>query len=76
MYLDDVLVASKNAADHRRHLHEVFGLLRQHGLVVNTEKCELGVSELNFLGHHVSANGIAPMKERVTAIQDFPVPTD
>ena len=76
VYLDDILIASRDRTEHRQHLHEVFSLLRQHGLVVNIDKCELGVSELDFLGHHVSSAGIQPMQIRVKAIRDFPAPRD
>ena len=50
-------------------------LLQQHGLVLNGEKCELGKSQVDYLGHHVSSTGIQPIPERVEAIARYPVPT-
>ena len=47
---------------------------RQHGLVLNAEKCQLGVAELDYLGHHVSASGIRPIMDKVAAIKKFPRP--
>ena len=76
VYLDDILVASKTADDHRRHLHEVCEILAANGLIVNKEKCELGVAELDFLGHRVTTDGIKPMPERVDSIRAFPLPED
>ena len=76
VYLDDILVASKTRTEHRQHLKEIFSLLSQHGLVVNLDKCELGVTQLDFLGHKVSAAGIRPMEKRVDAILEFPAPSD
>ena len=76
VYLDDILVASKSREDHKRHLTEVLDILAMNGLIVNREKCELGVRELDFLGHHVTSEGIKPMSERVAQIKSFPVPTD
>ena len=73
--LDDVLVASRSPEEHAIHLRNVFGLLQANSLSVNVAKCELGVSELDFLGHHVSAVGITPMQARVDAILNFPTPT-
>jgi len=73
-YLDDVLVASKSAADHERHLRDVLQRLSAAGLVLNTEKCQFAVKELDFLGHHVSSAGIAPLASRVAALQRHPRP--
>ena len=76
VYLDDILMASKSAEDHRRHLDEVCQILADNGLIVNEEKCELGVTELDFLGHRVTTSGIKPMPERVESIRAFPRPKD
>jgi hypothetical protein len=75
IYLDDILVASANEAEHLTHLDMVFALLAQNGLILNKEKCVLGVSELNFLGHKVSKAGIAPLHEKIDAIANLPQPT-
>ena len=74
-YINDVLVASRSPEEHAVHLRKVFGLLKANGLSVNVAKCELGVRELDFLGHHVSEAGITPMKARVETILNFPTPT-
>ena len=74
MYLNYVLISSKSPEDHRRHLPEVCEILAANGLIVNKEKCELGVSELDFLGHRVTTEGIKPMPERVESIRAFPEP--
>ena len=75
VYLDDVLIASKSRQEHFVHLKQVFDLLQENGLAVNAKKCELGVDELDFLGHRVTAAGIMPMPERVQPIVEFPTPT-
>ena len=46
-----------------------------HGLLINVSKSSFGVSELEFLGHHVSSAGIRPLARKVQAVQDFPKPT-
>ena len=68
-------IASKTREEHFEHLRQVFDLLEENGLIVNKKKCKLGVDELNFFGHHVSAKGILPMELRVKPILDFPSPT-
>ena len=75
VYYDDVLVASQSEELHKEHLGVVLQLFSDHGLVVNAGKCLLGVAELDYLGHHVSATGITPMVDRVVAISKFPPPT-
>ena len=74
VYLDDILVASKTRAEHRRHLKEIFARLKLHGLVINREKCVFFAQEVEYLGHLVSAAGVAPLSTRVEAINNFPQP--
>jgi Reverse transcriptase (RNA-dependent DNA polymerase) len=47
IYLDDVLVASPDHAAHVQHLREVLQRLSDHGLVINAEKCQFGVGEID-----------------------------
>jgi len=75
-YLDDILVFSKSEEDHRRHLQETFSRLRAARLTANAEKCEFGKTSIEFLGHTVSASGIAPLPSRVAAIAAHPRPNN
>jgi Reverse transcriptase (RNA-dependent DNA polymerase)/RNase H-like domain found in reverse transcriptase len=68
VYLDDLLVARRSAAEHRRHLREVLQRLQDNGLVLNADKCVWGQSSLEFLGHQVSAQGVAPLVDRIAAV--------
>jgi hypothetical protein len=45
-YLDDLEVASRNKQEHARHLRKLFLRLREHGLVINLEKCVFGVESI------------------------------
>lgn len=74
-YLDDLLVASSTPEEHVNHLRIVFQRLVEHGVVVNMAKCELGVRQLSFLGHVISASGVLPQPNKVEAVQGFPQPT-
>nr|VZI51859.1 unnamed protein product [Spirometra erinaceieuropaei] len=74
-YIDDLLVASRNAEEHKEHLALVFDRLDQFGVVINLSKCVLGVPSLDFLGHHVDAKGWRPLSSKVEAICDFPPST-
>ena len=57
-YIDDVLVTSANAEEHEEHLRAVFQRLSEHGIIINPDKCELGVPQLNFLRHKIMRQGI------------------
>lgn len=65
VYLDDILVASATKQQHLADLHQLFTLLSANGLVVNSNKCVLGVHELDFLGHRINAAGYRPLLDRI-----------
>ena len=73
-YIDDVLIASSSPEEHLQHLQTVFDRLAKYGIFINPNKCLFGVTELDFLGHHVSSQGITPLPDKVKAVQDFPLP--
>ena len=52
LYIDNVLVASPTEQQHERDLVQIFSALKRFGLVLNVNKCEFRVRELEFLGHH------------------------
>ena len=74
-YLDDLLIASSTPEEHQHHLRAVLARLQEHGVIINPAKCILGKDQLEFLGHHVDADGIRPLESKVQAIRDFPKPT-
>ena len=74
VYLDDTLIASRDRDEHQAHLAKFFNRLRDQGLVLNLAKCQWGQTSLRFLGHHVSAEGIAPAADKVKAVMEFPLP--
>merc|ERR1712212_1307899 len=73
-YIDDILVASKTKDAHLTDLQAVLERLSSNNLRVNPLKCQIGVEELNFLGHHISAKGIAPMEDKVNALTNYKRP--
>lgn len=74
VFLDDILIASRDASEHEEHLYTVLQRLSEHGLVLNIEKCKLGKPEVTFLGYKINAAGIEPLKEKVRAISEYPRP--
>ncbi len=75
-FLDDDGVFSKSREQHWTHLRALFAILAANGLVLNLEKCVFAVSELDFLGHRISAAGVAPLRDNAQVILDFPKPTN
>ena len=74
VYLDDILIFSKNEADHIKILENLFKRLEDAGLSIALDKCEFGVSQLDYLGYTINKQGIHPIKKKVSAIQSFPEP--
>jgi hypothetical protein len=58
VYLDDVLIYSKDVASHRAVLDKVFSLLAKHKLYLKDSKCHLYLERVPFLGHVVSSLGV------------------
>ena len=58
VYIDDMLVKSKERPDHAEHPQEAFELLRAYGMKLNRSKCAFGVNVGRFLGFMVTQRGI------------------
>lgn len=74
VYLDDVILYSVDFAAHLHHLEEVFRALERYGLKLRPEKCHLFRTEVKFLGHRVSAEGVSPDPDKVSAVQEWTPP--
>ncbi|XP_022779210.1 uncharacterized protein K02A2.6-like [Stylophora pistillata] len=72
-YFDDVVVYGSTPEEHWKNLCAVMDKLQDFGLGLNADKCALGMCELKFLGHVISAEGIKPEPDKVKAIADAPV---
>jgi len=75
-YIDDLLVASRDEEEHRRHLEQIFQRLKEHGLSINVTKSEFAEKEVEYLGYTVNKEGIRPTNDRVKAIVDFKKPNN
>jgi hypothetical protein len=75
VYLDDILIFSKNQEDHDKHVRLVFAKLREHGLYAKLEKCEFDKSLVEFLGYVISLDGVSMDKSKVKTIQCWVIPS-
>ena len=72
IYLDDIVIFSKDPAS---HLKAVFQKLEEAGLKLKPSKCELFWRQLAYLGHVISAKGVATDEGKIEAIRNWPTPT-
>jgi hypothetical protein len=75
VFIDDILVYSRNEEDHANHLHIVLQCLRDHHLYVKFSKCDFWLKEIKFLGHTVSQEGIAVDLDKVLEVMNWKPPT-
>lgn len=72
VFFDDILIYSRTWADHLRHIRAVFDVLQQHRLFLKHAKCAFAASSVAYLGHVVSAAGVAMDPTKVQAVRDWP----
>lgn len=76
IYLDDILVFSKNPDDHAKHLELVFQKLREHKLYAQASKCDLCKEIVEFLGHIISEQGASTDPKKVEAVLNWAPPAN
>ena len=72
VFFDDILIYSASLAEHLRHVRAVLTVLHQHRLFVKRSKCAFGVDSIAYLGHIISAQGVAMDPDKVQAVADWP----
>jgi hypothetical protein len=75
VFIDDILLYSKNEEEHARHLRIILTRLREHQLYAKFSKCTFWLEEIQFLGHVLSAKGIAVDPSKVKDILEWKPPT-
>ena len=76
IFLDDIIVFSKTFEDHCEKLEAVFECLKKHNLKLKGSKCEFFRDRVQYLGHIVSASGVETDADKISALKDWPVPTN
>ena len=74
VFIDDILVYSKNTEVHAEHLRLIFERLREHQLFAKASKCTLHVNEVQSLGQWITLEGAAPIAEKLRAVRDWEPP--
>ena len=75
-YIDDVLVHSATHKDHLRHLAAAIDKVGAANLRLNPKKCIFGSSNVEYLGHTITAQGVQPGSDKALAVKQATPPTD
>ena len=73
-YLDDVIIYSKNFDQHLVHLDDILSRLDAANFRLNTDKCQIAKTSINYLGHHVEHSNIRPNADNIRALLETPEP--
>jgi hypothetical protein len=75
VFIDDILIYSKNDSDHEEHLRMVLQKLRDNQLYAKFTKCDFWLDEVHFLGHIISKGEVFVDSTKVIAIVDWKIPS-
>nr|GEZ09685.1 putative reverse transcriptase domain-containing protein [Tanacetum cinerariifolium] len=74
MFIDDILIYSKNKEDHEKHLKTILELLKNEKLYAKFSKCDFWLKSIQFLSHVIDSNGVHVDPARVKAIRNWYAP--
>jgi hypothetical protein len=74
VFIDDILIFSKNEEEHDKHLHLVLQKLRENQLYAKLNKCKFWLEEVSFLGHIISEGGISVDPSKVKDVLSWKTP--
>ena len=74
LYIDDVLIDGADEDSFVNNVRQVFARFRKHKMIVNPKKTQLGLEEVEFVGHLLSHKGLSFTKEKRQKIQNFECP--
>lgn len=75
VYIDDLLIPFKTETEGLQYLDLTLNALSEAGFTINLKKCKFFVNEIEYLGRHVSEEGIRPSQSKITALTNSPTPT-
>lgn len=74
VFIDDVIVFSRNQDDHKMHLKLVLDRCQEANLKLKFKKCHFGSGKVEYLGHTISGEGVSPHAHNTDKITNFPTP--
>ncbi|GKC79683.1 putative mitochondrial protein [Tanacetum coccineum] len=76
VFFDDILIYIKSLQDHVHHLTAVLTKIKDHSLYAKESKCVFGTTHVDYLGHVISAQGVATDPSKIQVMQTWPVPAN
>ena len=73
-YFDDICILSTNAAEHMQHVKIVLERLAKYGMHINKKESQWFKTEVDFLGHRITASGILPVSRKIDEVASFMSP--
>nr|ABA94439.1 retrotransposon protein, putative, Ty3-gypsy subclass [Oryza sativa Japonica Group] len=74
VFIDDILIYSKSEEEHEQHLRLVLEKLKEHQLYAKFSKCDFWLTEVKFLGHVITAQGVAVDPSNVESVTKWTPP--
>jgi hypothetical protein len=74
VFIDDILIYSKDKEEHAKHLRIALRILQEHQLYAKFSKCEFWLDQVEFLGHVISKEGIAVNPSKVASVLEWEAP--
>jgi hypothetical protein len=74
LYLDDCMVYAKNDVEYMERLRQVFLRFREHKITLNPSKCNLGLTQVEYVGHTIDKDGLHFTRDKLDSVMNFPRP--
>ncbi|GJS90972.1 putative reverse transcriptase domain-containing protein [Tanacetum coccineum] len=74
VFIDDILIYSRNKKEHEEHLKAILELLKKEEMYAKFSKCEFGILKVQFLGHVIDSQGIHVDPAKIKSIKDWASP--
>ncbi|GJW28099.1 putative reverse transcriptase domain-containing protein [Tanacetum coccineum] len=74
VFIDDILIYSKDNEEHEEHLKAILELLKKEELYAKFSKCEFWIPKVQFLGHVIDCQGIHVDPAKIESIKDLASP--
>ena len=76
VFIDDILIYSKDREEHENHLRTTLHILSEKKLYAKLSKCEFWLDSVAFLGHVINKDGVSVDPQKIEAVVDWPRPTN